>query len=43
MKLVGVMYRHETIYQILVQNPTELSPKLVKYTQIEDGVVCNKP
>ena len=43
MKLVGVMCSHETIYQIIVQIVTELRPKSVNYTQIEDGEVCNEP
>ena len=43
MQLVGVIYRHEIIYQIMVQNVTELRPKSVNCTQIEDGEVCNKP
>ena len=43
MKLVGVMCRHEAICQIMVQNVTELRPKSVNCTQIEDGEVCNKP
>ena len=43
MKMVGVICRHETIYQIVAQNLTELRPKYVNCTQIEDGEVCNKP
>ena len=43
MKLVVVMCRHETVYQIMLQNVTELRPKSVNCTQIEDGKVCNKP
>ena len=43
MKLVGVMCKHETICQIMVQNVTELSTKSVNCTQIEDSEVCNKP
>ena len=43
MKLVGVICRHETICQIMVQNVTELRPKSVNCTQIEDRKVCNKP
>ena len=43
MKLVGVIYSHETRCQIMVQNVTELRPKSVKCTQIEDGEICSKP
>ena len=43
MKLVGVICRHKAIYQIMIQNVTELRPKSVNCTQIEDGEVCNKP
>ena len=43
MKLVGVLCRHETICEIMVQNVTELRPKSVNCTQIEDGEVRNKP
>ena len=43
MKLVGVICSHETRRQIMVQNVTELRPKSVTRTQIEDGKVCSKP
>ena len=43
MQLVGVICSHETKCQIMVQNVTELRPKSVNCTQIEDGEVCNKP
>ena len=43
MKVVGVMCGHETIYQIMVQNVTELRPKVVNGTQIEYSAVYNKP
>ena len=43
MKLVGVICNHETTCQIMVQNVTELRPKSVNRTQIEDGEVCSKP
>ena len=34
---------HETRCQIMVQNVTELRPKSVNRTQIEDGEVYSKP
>ena len=43
MKLVGVICIHETRCQIMVQNVTELRPKSVNRTRIEDGEVCSKP
>ena len=43
MKLVGATCSHETRCQIIVQNVTELRPKSVNGTQIEDGEVCSKP
>ena len=43
MKLVGFMCRHEIKCQIMLQNVTELRPKSMNCTQIEDGEVCNKP
>ena len=43
MKLVGVICSPETRCQILIQNVTELRPKSVNRTQIEDGEVCSKP
>ena len=43
MKLVGVICSHETRCQIMVQNVSELRPKSVNRTRIEDGEVCSKP
>ena len=43
MKLVGAICSHETRCQIMVQNLTELRPKSVNRTQIEDGEVCSSP
>ena len=43
MKLVGVICSHETRCQIMVQNVTELRPKSVNRTQIEDGEFCSMP
>ena len=43
MKLGGVICSHETRCQILVQNVTELRPKSVNRTRIEDGQLCSKP
>ena len=43
MKLVSVICSHETRCQIMVQNVTELRPKPVNRTQIEDDEVCSKP
>ena len=42
MKLVGVICSHETRCQNMVKNVTELRPKSVNRTQIEDGEVCSK-
>ena len=42
MKLVGVICSQETRCQIMVQNVTELEPKSVNRTQIEDGEVHRK-
>ena len=43
MKLVGVICSHETRCQIMLQNVTELRPKSVNRTGIEDGEVSSKP
>ena len=43
MKLVGVICSHETRCQIMIQNVTELRPKSVNRTQIEDGEIYIKP
>ena len=43
MKVDGVICSHETKCQIMVQNVTELRPKSVNCTQIEDDKVRNKP
>ena len=43
MQLGGFICSHETKYQNMVQNVTELGPKSVHCIQIEGGDVCNKP
>ena len=43
MKLGGVICRHETIYELMVLNMTELRPKSVDCTWIEDCKVSSEP